>query len=209
MDSTLALLIQVLAGVSLAACCGLRAFLPLFVIGLAVRLGLVELVLEQPIQLNPSFGWLASTPALMIFGLAVVLEMAADKVPLVDHVLDVVETVLRPLSGMLVVTASLAGLDPLPAAVIGLIVGGSVAGSVHLAKSKIRLLSTLGTGGLASPILSLLEDFLALAGSVLAVFASVIAALLIVLGIAFTARTVQRYLRRVRSLEEEAGPPHA
>lgn len=201
--TTLALMVQILAGVSLAACCGLRAFLPPFVVGLAVRVGVVDLIFGQPVQLNPAFEWLSTTPALVIFGVAVLVEMLADKVPVVDHILDLVETVVRPLAGVLVVAATLKGLDPLPAAVLGLILGGSVAGGVHLAKSKIRILSTLGTGGLGSPVLSAVEDLAALVGSLLAVFASVIAALLILIGVIFTFRLVLRFRRRAGRIRED------
>lgn len=204
-DGSLAMLIQILAGISLAACCGLRAFVPPLVVGLAVRFEVPDLVLGQAIELNSSFDWMASTPALLVFGVAMVLELLADKVPLVDHALDAVETVIRPMAGFLVVAASLSGLDPLPAAVIGLIVGGSVAGGVHLAKTKIRILSTLGTGGLASPILSVLEDILAFAGSILAVIAALCAALLIAIGLGFTVIAIRRYLRRVKALKPGSG----
>lgn len=201
--TALALIVQILAGISLAACCGLRAFLPPFIVGLAVRVGAVDLVFGQPVQLNPAFDWLSSTPALVIFGAAVIAEMLADKIPVVDHILDLVETVIRPLAGVLVVAATLKGLDPLPAAVLGLILGGSAAGGVHLAKSKIRILSTLGTGGLGSPVLSVIEDLAAFAGSLLAVFASVVAALLILVGVIFTFRLVRRFRRRAGRIKKD------
>jgi hypothetical protein len=177
----LAITIQVLAGISLAACCGLRAFLPPFVLGLGVRMGLAELVLGRPVVLHDEFEWLASTPALVVFGVAVVAELLADKIPVVDHLLDLVQTLVRPLAGALVVAASLTGLEPLPAAVIGLVVGGSLAGGVHAAKSNLRLFSTAGTAGAATPAISLAEDVAATAGSLLAVKAAVVAATLLLL----------------------------
>ena len=204
--SLLGLVVQVLAGVSLAASCGLRAFLPPFVVGLAVRLGATEVLLGRPLELNPAFAWLSSTPALVVFGVAVVVELVADKVPVVDHALDVVQTLVRPLAGMLVVAASLRDLPPLPAAVIGLILGGSIAGGVHLVKAKIRLLSTLGTGGAASPVLSGIEDLLSLVGSVLAVLAAVLAALVIGTGLWLTWRAVAAFRRRVTRIAEDLPP---
>ena len=137
-EELLPFLVQATVGVVLAACCGLRAFLPPFVFGLAVRVGLDEALLGQPLELNASFAWMTTTPALVVFGLAVVVELLADKIPVVDHALDVVQTLVRPLAGMLVVAASLDGLSPFAATVIGLVVGGSVAGGVHLAKAQVR-----------------------------------------------------------------------
>ena len=74
------ILLQVAMGVSLAACAGLRAFLPLLVVGAFGRLGFVPL--------TGAFEWLSSWPALAVFGVAVVVELAADKFPVVDHLLD-------------------------------------------------------------------------------------------------------------------------
>ncbi len=200
------LVVQVLAGVSLAASCGLRAFLPPFVVGLAVRLGATEVLLGRPLELNPAFAWLSSTPALVVFGVAVVVELVADKVPVVDHALDLVQTLVRPLAGMLVVAANLRDLPPLPAAVIGLVLGGTIAGGVHVAKAKIRLLSTLGTGGAASPVLSGIEDLLSLVGSVLAVLAAVLAALVIGTGLWLTWRAVAAFHRRVTRIAGDLPP---
>ncbi len=200
-DSSLALGLQVLAGLSLAACCGLRAFLPPFVIGLVARLGAADLLPVDPLPLADSLHWLSSTPALIVFGAATVFELLADKVPVVDHVLDVVQTIVRPLSGALVFAAALSDVSPLAGAIAGLLAGGSVAGGVHVLKAKIRLLSTLGTGGIASPVLSTLEDLFALAGSFLAMVAAVLAAILVASGVLFTLYLVIKFLRRVSRLD--------
>ena len=49
-----ALIIQIAAGVSLAACAGLRAFLPLLAVGIAGRLELLPL--------RGSFEWMSDWP---------------------------------------------------------------------------------------------------------------------------------------------------
>ena len=114
------LLLQIATGVGLAAVTGLRAFLPAFVVGVVGRL--------DWIPLRGGFEWLESTPALVIFGTAFILEILADKIPGVDHFLDATGTVVKPAVGALVMVASLADLPPLYAAVIGLLLGGSVSG---------------------------------------------------------------------------------
>ncbi len=197
---------QVLAGMSLAACCGLRAFLPPFAVGLAARLGVTGLAFGDGFALNPAFDWLASTPALVVFGVAVLFEVAADKVPVIDHMLDLVQTWVRPVAGALVVASTLAELDPLWAAVTGLVLGGGIAGGVHVAKAQIRLLSTLGTGGIASPVLSVIEDVLAIVGSWLAIVAAVVAAVLIALGLLVTWSLVRRFRRRAGRFARKADP---
>ena len=198
------LVVQVLAGISLAACAGLRAFLPLFVVGAATRLGLPQIVMGEAFQLNESFAWLGSTPALIVLGVAVIAEVLADKIPAVDNALDVVQTIVRPLAGALVMAASLDSLDPVWASVVGLVAGGSVAGGVHVTKAKVRLMSTFGTGGLASPFLSTAEDVAAGAGSLLAVVFTFAAAALIALGLIATAIAIRRFKKRAARFEVPA-----
>ncbi len=178
------LLLQIATGVGLAAVTGLRAFLPAFVVGVLGRL--------DWIPLRGGFDWLESTPALVIFGSAVVLEMLADKIPGVDHFLDVTGTVIKPAAGALVMVASLADLPPLYAAVIGLLLGGSVSGAVHIAKAGLRAITTGATGGTANPVVSIAEDGLSLSGTLLAVFFPVLFFLILIV----TASLLFHFLRR-------------
>jgi high-affinity nickel permease len=152
------LLAQLLMGVSLAACAGLRAFLPLFAVGLAGRL--------EILPLTRSFEWLSSWPALIVFAVAVVFELLADKFPLVDNFLDTVQAVVKPIAGMILVTCVLTELSPLQATVLGLVLGGSAAAAVHLSKAQVRVASTASTAGIANPVLSVLEDAGALVGTI-------------------------------------------
>lgn len=159
MDELSQVAIQIAMGVGLAACAGLRAFLPLFVVSLASALGWVPLA--------DRLEWLGTWPAVLVFGVAVLTETAADKLPVVDHFLDAVESLVKPVAGALLAVAVLTDLAPLEATVLGIIAGGATAGAVHLGKSNLRLVSTGVTAGVANPLLSVLEDVLALAGSVL------------------------------------------
>ena len=199
-------LVELAAGISLAACCGLRAFLPPLLLGLAARFHVAEMILGRPL-LSPSFEWLASRPALLVFGVAVVFELLADKIPALDHMLDVVQTFVRPLAGALVVAASLHGSSPAVAAVAGLVAGTPVAALFHVGKAKIRLLSTLGTGGLGSPVLSAAEDVATFAGSTLALLAGVIALFVVIAGAIVTWRLVRGFLRRVGRLKQDLQQP--
>ncbi|MBK7578992.1 MAG: DUF4126 domain-containing protein [Myxococcales bacterium] len=142
-------------GIGLAATAGLRAWLPLFSVGVLARLGVVEV--------GESFQFVGSTPALILFGVATVVEIVADKVPALDHALDVVSTVVRPLAGALLSAAAIYQVkDPLIAVVIGLCVGAPVALAPHAAKSAFRAASTATTAGIANPFVSLIEDGLAI-----------------------------------------------
>jgi len=75
-------LLSVLLGVGLSAACGFRIFVPFLLVGIAARTG--------HLVLGPSFGWMSSTPALVAFCAATVLEVAAYYIPWLDHLLDVI-----------------------------------------------------------------------------------------------------------------------
>jgi Domain of unknown function (DUF4126) len=141
-------------GIGLAACAGLRAWLPLLLAGLLARGGYL--------QLGPSFRFIGSSEALILFGVATVVEMLGDKVPAVDHALDALSTVLRPAAGSLLVASVMWRIpDPLTALALGVAVGAPTSLVPHAAKATLRAASTAFTGGLANPVLSLLEDLAA------------------------------------------------
>jgi hypothetical protein len=167
------LLLQVTMGVGLASCAGLRAFVPLLVLGLAGRFGGLPLAGDH--------AWLAGDPALVVFGVATLVELVADKVPLVDHLLDSAATLIKPVAGGLIMSAIVADSGPLGLTVLWIVVGGSAAGVVHLLKAHLRWVSTSSTAGLGNPVLSVVEDTGAVVGSVIAVVWPVVAGTLAVL----------------------------
>ncbi len=149
------LVTAVALGIGLAATAGLRAWLPLLLAGGLARLGVLEL--------GEAFGFVSSTPALVLFGVATIAEIVADKVPAIDHALDVISTVVRPAAGALLAASALYQVkDPLVALVIGLCVGAPVALGPHAAKSALRAASTATTAGIANPLVSFVEDALAI-----------------------------------------------
>ena len=176
--------LAILMGLALASTCGLRAFLPLFVISLLSYAGKVTL--------GESFQWMHSPLALLCFGTAVVLEFLGDKIPAVDHVLDAAGTVVKPAAATLATASMVTEFDPMLAVVLGLLTGGVAAEGVHLAKAKTRLLSTAFTGTLANPFLSVLEDLAALVGVILAVVVPIV----VVGGAAIFVVLVWRWRRR-------------
>jgi len=186
-----AILWQVAMGIGLASCAGLRAFLPMLVVGTAGRLDLIPL--------TRSFEWLESTPALIVFGIAVVAELLADKFPVIDNFLDAAQVFVKPIAGTILMASVLTELSPLQATVLGLIGGGTTAGVVHVAKAKLRLASSVTTAGTANPLISLVEDAGALVGSI----ASLVVPLLVVvllLVFAVAGFLAFRHWRRTRAV---------
>lgn len=186
-EESTALVLQIATGIALAASAGLRAFLPLFVVGVAGRM--------EWIPLTSSFEWLASWPALTVFGCAVIVEIAGDKFPVVDHFLDSAQVLIKPIAGTMLAASVLTDLSPLQAAVLALIIGGGVAEGVHLAKAKARVVSTATTAGVGNPILSVIEDGVAAVGSVAAIVAPLLAVFVLALAVLAFAWLLHRWLR--------------
>ena len=180
---------SVALGIGLAACAGLRAWLPLLLAGALARGGFIEL--------GPSFHFIASNRALVLFGAATVIEIVGDKLPAVDHALDALSTVLRPAAGTLLAASVMWQVsDPLTALALGAAVGAPSALVPHAAKSLLRAGSTALTGGLANPLLSFMEDAAAIVLFILAVVVPVLVAAGLLL-VAFL--VVRRFARRPAS----------
>jgi len=173
--------------IALAASAGLRAWLPLLLASVLARLGVLDL--------GPSFQFLASNKALVVFGVATAIEIVGDKIPVVDHALDLIGTPLRPAAGALLAASVLGTVsDPLTSIVIGTAVGAPSALVPHAAKSALRAASTAATGGLANPLLSVLEDLV----SVVAFVVAVLMPMLVVALLGLTLYLAARWLRQRR-----------
>jgi len=171
--------------IALAASAGLRAWLPLLLAGGLARAGVLDL--------GESFRFLASDRALLLFAVATFIELVGDKVPAVDHALDVIGTPLRPAAGALLAASVLGTVfDPLTALVLGTAVGAPSALVPHALKSTLRAASTTFTGGLASPVLSVIEDVV----SILTFALAVVVPLLVVTALGLTVWLVLRWRRR-------------
>src|SRR5689334_24012328 len=93
--------LEALTGTGLAASAGLNAYIPLVIMGMLARYTGV-------IDLPSGWQWLSNGWVLIILVLLLSVEVVADKVPVVDHVNDVVQTVVRPTSGGIVFGAGAA-----------------------------------------------------------------------------------------------------
>lgn len=175
-------------GLVLAACAGLRAFLPVFGASLAIR----TLGLEVP----PSLAWMGSTTTLIIFGVATVLEVLGDKVPVLDHLLDTVQAFTKPGLAVLAAIPFVHQLAPEHSVALAIVAGAPLALGVHTAKASARVGSTALTGGLANPVLSVIEDVAAVVLIILGLIAPLLALLLAVALLARLVRYGHKMSRR-------------
>ena len=170
----------VITGLGLAGSAGLNAYVPLLVVGLLGRFDVVHL--EAP------YDGLTSTPVLIVLGVLLAIELLADKVPGIDSVNDLVQTVVRPVAGALLFAGSIGIGTDLPPWV-GLVAGLVTAGGVHVTKATARPVITVATAGTGGPVVSMVEDATALVASLLAVLAP----LLLVVVAVVTAALVVRW----------------
>lgn len=139
-------LISILAALGLAAACGFRVFVPLFLVSLAARAG--------QIGLSEGFAWVGSTPALVCFGTATVLEVLAYYVPVVDNFLDGVATPAAVVAGVVVSAAVMTDIEPWLKWSLATVAGGGLAAAVQIPTVALRGLSTGTTAGLGNSVVS-------------------------------------------------------
>ena len=147
-------------GIGLSSIAGVRAYLPLVVVGLFARVGLFTL----PAPFDLLENWLIIGVLLVL----ALLESGLDKIPALDPVLNFVQTPMRVVAGAMLFSAALdAGLGV--EAVPELVVGGVLAGLVAVSKVILRPSANAASAGVSMAFLSTLEDVVALLGGLTAV----------------------------------------
>ena len=165
---------DVFSAFGLSASAGLNAYIPLLIVALLARF--TDLIkLSEPWDTLTSW-WIIGL--ILVLGL---VEFFADKVPAVNHVNDVIQTLIRPAAGAVLFAASsdtISSIHPVLALAVGLL----VAGGVHVAKSAaMRPAVTAATGGTGNVVVSVAEDVVATVLSILAVVIPVLVAVALIL----------------------------
>lgn len=157
-------------GIGLSSVAGVRAYLPLVLVGLFARFGLFDL--------SAPFGLLDNWFVIgVLFALALV-EGVLDKIPALDTAVDVVQTPVRIVAGAVLFSAALgSGLDV--GAIPELAAGGGIAGIVSVFKALLRPPANISTAGVSAPFLSGSEDAVALVGGVVAVLVPLVSLILV------------------------------
>lgn len=177
-------LLSVCLGLGLAAACGFRVFVPFLIVNLAARAGWVEL--------GSGFDWMVSTPALIAFGVATLLEIGAYHIPWLDNLLDSAAGPIAVVAGVVVSASVFTGIDPFLKWSLALIAGGSLAASAQGATTLLRGISTFTTGGLANPLIATAEAGFSFFLAVLSIVLPALALALTLLVLFFVLRTVRR-----------------
>jgi hypothetical protein len=179
-----------ITGLGLAVAAGLNAFIPLMVAGLLVRFDVISF--------GDPYDILGSTPALIIIGVLLAVEILADKIPAVDSVNDAVQTFIRPASGAVLFAAAAADAQWQWAQALAVIVGLLTALGVHSTKAAARPVINVSTAGVGGPVASVVEDGFSLGLALAALLAPVIAVAILV-GLLWWAVTAIRRINRWRA----------
>ena len=179
---------------ALTTTAGLRGFLALLIASLAAH--------AEWIHLNASYAWLGSDGASIVLAIFAVLEILADKIPVVDNALHLLYFIVRPAAAAILVGGTVH--TPNQSELIGLMVLGALnAFVVHGASATARAASTASTLGIANSAMSVGEDVVALGGGALAIAMPLLAGLLAIaflIVLLFVARRFSRRRSRVGEL---------
>lgn len=153
----------IFAAFGVATATGLNAWVPLCMVAVAARFGLITLVGPYDVMAED----------VVVLGLLIiaVIEGLADKVPAVDHLSHLLHFALQPAAGAILFAAEaniITNISP----VLAFFVGALVAGGVHSVRALVvRPAVTASTMGAGNPVVSVVED---VAAAMLAVGALVL-----------------------------------
>lgn len=174
-EMTFDVILGICLGVGLAASTGFRVFVPLFAMSLAAYFGILPL--------GENWQWLGSMTALVILGVASMVESVSYLVPVVDNLLDTIAVPLAGVAGTIVMASSLTDLSPAVTWALAIVAGGGAATAVKTTSAATRAVSTATTAGAANPAIGLAETGTAIGLSALSIFAPVVAAGVAVIGL--------------------------
>ena len=180
----------ILSAFGLSASAGLNAYIPLLVVAFLAKF-------TNLIHLSSPWDNLTSWWTIGVLLFLSLIEFFADKIPAVNHINDILQTIIRPAAGAIAFAASahiLTDMHPVLSIVLGLL----VAGSVHAVKAiAIRPAVTVATAGAGNVPVSILEDLTSTVVSILSVVVPVIIACLLIVLTAWVIFLVWRRARRL------------
>lgn len=196
-------MLEFLTGAGLATAAGLNAYIPLLAMGLLGRF-------TDWVTLPSGWAWLGNEWVMVIFGVLLIVEIVADKIPAVDSVNDWIQTLVRPAAGGILFgsgtsSETVAVTDPASFFAsnqwVPIVIGILLSLTVHIGKSMARPAANAVTFGLAAPALSAAEDV----ASVVLTALAVLFPLLVVVAIGGVVAGLVGLIRRMRRKRRERG----
>ena len=154
-------LLDLASAFGLSTSAGLNAYIPMLTVALLAKFtNLINL--QEPWDALTNW-WIIGVLAVLL-----VIEELADKIPAVDTVNDIIQTLIRPTAGAILFAATTQqsiNMHPVLAFGCGVI----LAGTVHVIKAGARPAVTAMTAGTGNPIVSTVEDIISAVTSIIAI----------------------------------------
>ncbi|MCB1206497.1 MAG: DUF4126 domain-containing protein [Verrucomicrobiae bacterium] len=176
-----------------ATLAGLNLYLVVFVTGLAINQGWVDVS-----STYPELVVLGDPLVLTAAGIFFCMEFFADKVPWVDSLWDSVHTLIRPVGGGLLAIHTLGPTDPAFEVVVGLLAGGTTL-VAHGFKSGTRLALNASPEPVTNMVASVGEDVAVLGGLALMSVNPILAAVVFLLFLGFSLYLTPKLFRRIKA----------
>ena len=179
------LLLGTASAFGLAAATGLNSTLPLLIVGLAARLGLLTLMAPYD----------AVSSDIALVGLAVLAfgEIAADKIPGADSVVHIIQGPITLAAGAILFASQNSMIQDVSPG-LAILVGLLTAGGVHTLRALARPVVTVATMGLGGPVVSTAEDVGSVGLTLMALAAPILAIVALVALLAIGGRMAARRL---------------
>ena len=136
---------------------------------------------------------------ILLAGSLYLIEFAADKIPAIDSIWDMIHTFIRVPAGAVLAASAFAHFDP-GVRLIALLAGGGIALSSHGVKAATRLAANTSPEPFSNVALSLAEDVTVAGGSFLMAFHPVVILVVVAIFLVFAAWLARRIGRALGRL---------
>jgi hypothetical protein len=188
MQDILQILIQVMLGIALSAVCGYRIFVPFLAMGIAGMAGYIHFA--------DGFTWISSWPALLVFGVATIVEIAAYFIPHLDNILNAIALPAGAVAGAIVAASVISDMDPMLKWTLAIIAGGGAATVTGLLSNGAHQLSTAVSAGFANPVVSAAESVGTVAASAISIAMPVVGVALFIVVVVVSVLIIRRFRKR-------------
>src|SRR5690625_1128015 len=181
------IIMAILIGIGLSAAAGFRVFTPLLITSIAEKVSLITL--------SEGFAWIGSTPALIAFAVATLLEIVSLYIPYFDTIMKNLSGPVATIAGIILTASFIQDIDPLFKWSLAIIAGGGIASVSHFTAATLRTGSTVTTAGFGNIFLSIIEGISAIIMSFSAIFLPflvILFLLIIIVGFVFIVVTLNR-----------------
>ena len=185
------ILLSVFLGIGLASATGFRVFLPLFVLSVAAHF--------QILIINQNFAFVGNLTALVVLGVAMIVEILAYYIPFIDNILDVVATPLAAIAGTFVMASTLVDFSPVATWSLAIIAGGGTATAFQGMTTVTRMASTAKTAGIGNPILATAETGTSVLLSVSSLFLPIVTFVIVLLLIVILTFVLKKFKKRLKN----------